>query len=119
MVKPILSIDEIPRQGSIFIYGTGSVGQFFLDILRKFRKDVQVVFLDSFTNGNMAGYVTLRFKDFLVNSTRNETIVVASSFWPEISRSLSEAGFKHVSQAFDLFEFSRDTGLQIRLPVEE
>jgi len=118
MVDPMLSVDEIPRNASIFIYGTGSVGVLISDVIEKSRADVNIAFLDTFRGGAMGNRAVLQFDEFLKDATRNERIVIASSFWPEISRNLSEAGFKHVTQAFDFFEFVRDTGLLIRLTSE-
>jgi hypothetical protein len=115
MTASLFSVDEIPQHGLIFIYGAGSVGQVLARLLSQTRPDVRITFLDSFREGECMGHKILKFANFVPNATMAESIVIASSFWPEIAATLQNAGFRNIRQALSLFELLRDRGVTVRL----
>jgi len=86
-----LSVDELPRNARICIYGAGGRGAEIRRLITGSRKDVSVVyFADSFKRGEFEGLRIINIED--IDSKRNEydLILIASYFWMEIAHTLME-----------------------------
>lgn len=88
------SIDQIEKSSKIYIYGSGETGTSLLNYISNKRKDITVMgFVDSFNSGENKGIKILKIDDFLL-CYKNETIIIASCYWPEIASSLNSNGIK-------------------------
>ncbi|MCP4217794.1 MAG: hypothetical protein GY765_24345 [bacterium] len=97
----IRSLDSIPKNHKVFIYGTGSAGKSLYMWLHKCRPDVTVNgFLDSFKDGTCAGLPVYRLQEFQqeVSYADYDLILIASGANQQISLQLEKMGIhKHNS----------------------
>ncbi|MCP5049914.1 MAG: hypothetical protein GY940_22290 [bacterium] len=75
------SLDKIPVNSRVLIYGSGSAGRSLWMWIRKCRPDVSVLgFIDSFKKGKIAGKRVYQFYEFRIYFTREDfdQVLVAS-----------------------------------------
>lgn len=87
---------SLPHASRIAIYGTGTGGNRFRSLIEKHRKDITVTcFIDSYIsneNGDIKIYKIDTLKDHMQDF---DYIVIASNFYPQISRTLTEMRIKN------------------------
>jgi len=90
--------EQVPHQGSLYIYGAGAFGKFVLEGFRK-RGYTVLGFLDSFNAGTLEGLPVLKFDEFLPTRPQDAVIAIASMFATDIAATLNGAG---ISEFYDL-----------------
>lgn len=100
----LTSLEDIPQNAAIAIYGCGQGGRAFRRLLRKKRKDLTVLFfLDSFKKGKMDGLKILAPEALEQGDITCDLICIASIAWHEIRSHLQKIGitnYKVVSPNF-------------------
>jgi len=82
-LKLVRTIDDLPRNARVFIYGTGSAGRSLFVWLKKCRPDIHVKgFIDSFKSGKTAGKKIYTFEQFqnLFNKLHPSQFTLHNSF---------------------------------------
>lgn len=88
-----ISLDMLPENGRVAIYGSGAAALAVLECIRAGRPDVTVpFFLDSFNAGEAGGLKVLK-KDALPDiQGEYDYILIASAWWRDIGPGLDEMG---------------------------
>ena len=78
------SIDDIPSNATIAIYGAGELAQVFLkEVAKKNRTDIRIkYFLDSFKSGTFNEFEVKKYQKS--NNYDVDFIIIASMYWPNI-----------------------------------
>jgi SAM-dependent methyltransferase len=102
----ITSLQDIPQNAVIAIYGCGQGGRAFRRRLRKKRRDVKVLFfLDSFNTGKIDGLKILQPQVLKDEEPACDLICIASIAWYEIKSHLQKMGIDNYKVVCsDLFE---------------
>lgn len=81
----LYSIDEIPQNSKLCIYGKGSRAMGFERLLNSTRNDINIVdFIDSST-----------LENFLISKQEYDLVLVASAYWKEIKKNLDNHHIKN------------------------
>lgn len=87
------SLNEIPADDKIVVYGSGSGAVLFVDLIRRRRPDVSILyFLDSFKDGEFMGFPLRKFDG---EKCIKETVVVCSNSYLEIMKGLDAASIHY------------------------
>lgn len=87
--KFIKSLDVLPNNSKICIYGSGETGISLRDFIFKTRKDVKLAyFIDSFKKGIKDGVEIIKPDELKTNDSKFDIIIVASLFWIQIENTL-------------------------------
>ena len=88
------SLDSIPRDAEIFIFGAGGAGANLLELIRQNRPDILVSsFVDTYrTGGNLNGIEIVNVSS-LSDEDKAALIIVASIYQKEICETLASRGF--------------------------
>jgi len=93
------SINNVPNNSRVFIYGTGSAGRSLWMWLKKCRTDVVVLgFIDSFKKGRVGDKVVYSFADWQQRFKANEydLVLVASGAGKQIAAGLETIGIPFI-----------------------
>lgn len=83
------SLEQLPKNATICIYGTGSVAKIFFEFIVYDREDINIeCFIDNCNAGIVFGKKIIKFDDFVKRNTQYDYIVVASPEYVEIYRLL-------------------------------
>ena len=89
----VFSLDDIPQNSKICIYGKGLRAEHLQKFINRFGKNIEVVcFIDS-----------LDLEDFIKSGREYDFIVIASVFWQEIKETLNKhqiTGYKILASEF-------------------
>ncbi|MCP4146404.1 MAG: hypothetical protein GY757_01515, partial [bacterium] len=99
-METLSSLEKIPANSRVFIYGTGSAGRSLFCWIRKCRSDVDVRgFIDTFESGKCVGRDVFKIHDLLEGATveKIDRILVASGANREIAQSLDALGITNYS----------------------
>ena len=80
------SLQQLKSNCSIYIYGSGSMGKSFLESIKTFRDDINILgFIDSFQSGESLGYSVIKIDEFNNNKQVYDHVIICSSFtfWNE------------------------------------
>ena len=89
MVELLLSIDELPASGALHIYGCGSAGRSFAQLMEHYLPKRDFSFIDTTHSGSLMGRSVTRLYEIPADGLEAATIVVASTYRAEIIRQLS------------------------------
>lgn len=82
-------LSELPHSAGVALYGTGEAGFNFLNLLKKYRPDVNVTgMIDSFKGGEKNGLPVYRLDQFVEQFDDNIWILITTRFWKEILQEL-------------------------------
>lgn len=90
----IKSIHDIPQNRRIHIYGTGAYGLAAKKGLERAGIGTIIAFLDSFQAGNLDGLPIIKINDYLSHRRPDDLILIASTYWREISKKLIALGIE-------------------------
>ncbi|WP_035236683.1 FkbM family methyltransferase [Desulfobacter vibrioformis] len=91
--KTDFTLDKLPHNGRILLYGSGDAGLSVLNKIRDRRPDIKVVcFLDSFDNGAVAGLRKVKLDDLPSLNIQYDFILITSAWWRDIVTKLEMAG---------------------------
>lgn len=90
--------EQIPHQGSLYIYGTGTFGKYALEGFQKRGYRIGG-FIDSFKSGTLLGLPILTLEQFSSVRPEDAVIAVASMYVADIAEALQKAG---ISDFYDL-----------------
>ncbi|MCF2909719.1 sulfotransferase family protein [Pseudoalteromonas sp. DL2-H2.2] len=84
------TVDQIPTNATVAIYGTGELAKVFLkEVAKKNRNDIRIkYFLDSFEAGTFNGFEVKKYH--ISQSYDIDFIIIASMYWPNIIISNAE-----------------------------
>ena len=104
------SLQQLKSNCSIYIYGSGSMGKSFLESIKTFRDDINILgFIDSFQSGENLGYSVIKIDEFNNNKQVYDHVIICSSFtfWNEMVNKLDENGincyFVNIFWDFDIY----------------
>lgn len=81
----LLSLNEIPEQSRLALFGAGETGQEFVRMLRVKRPDISVIcFFDSYRDGTWDG-IPIRAPAQILELLEDVVLIVTSVFWNEIA----------------------------------
>ncbi|MEW5693501.1 MAG: FkbM family methyltransferase [Candidatus Hydrogenedentota bacterium] len=77
------SLNELTKNDRICLYGAGGVGKIFLDILKQYRPDVNVIyFVDTYKKGTFCGKEIVSFTELHNRKSEIDRILITSfEFW--------------------------------------
>ncbi|MBF0466142.1 MAG: SPASM domain-containing protein [Nitrospirae bacterium] len=88
-MKKLKTIDEIPKDHRVSIYGSGQSGIMLKNLLEELRPDIRIVcFLDSFNSGEKEGLKVVNIRDAFQIKSLYDLILIASDFWKDIVSTL-------------------------------
>ena len=94
-MKIINTLNDIPYDRSVAIYGAGNAGTRVLSLLGHYRPDLEVCcFVDSYKEGQLEELPIHAFAQFVDLADRPELILITSIFWREIEAALCEKGLQ-------------------------
>lgn len=90
-----LTLDLLPENGRVLIYGSGAAALAVLERIRAERPDIDVpCLIDSFNEGE-AGGLPVRKKEALADMVSEyDLILIASAWWRDIGQGLEEDGIE-------------------------
>lgn len=107
----LYSVDTIPKNKKIAIYGSGKIGTGFKQYLEENRSDIIVsYFIDSFKRGFKNGTEVINIHDINEYKHLFDLIIVASSEWNEIEDSLKIRNISHFIISNELLYGTLDIG---------
>jgi len=90
---PFASLDDLPRNGRVPVYGSGAAAAAVLERIRAERPDVSVPCLvDSFSRGEALGLPLIGREDLPALPGGFDLVLVASAWWRDIGTALDEDG---------------------------
>lgn len=94
MIHFSMSLDEIEKNAGVAIYGTGSSGQGFYQMLSLFRPDIRIVcFLDSFKEDLSSSPPVWNINTVNPSQLEIDIILICSAYHADIIERLCEVGF--------------------------
>ena len=110
------SLDEIPLNGKIAIYGASTTGKRVHELVRSHRSDVSIVcYLDTYKSGSIGKLPIVELSNIKQHLDEFDLILVASVHWPSICQSLRErniSGFLVYDDVIHLPEYYGSMVLQ-------
>jgi FlaA1/EpsC-like NDP-sugar epimerase len=89
-------VQQLPCNVRVFIYGSGSAGQFLCQEIKKKRKDIKILgFIDSFKNGELSGLPIIRFQEFCLSENNYDFVIIAATGATEIISDLEKADINY------------------------
>ena len=97
---PLITIDELPENGRVIIYGRGQAAMTVLETIRTQRPDVTIpCLLDSFSEGEAVGLRVVRKTELGKLAGTYDLILIASAWWRDIGANLASDGVTSVAAA--------------------
>jgi FkbM family methyltransferase len=94
--KILYSLESLPRNSKIAIYGSGKIGSGFFGMVKALRSDITVSFyINTFNNGERDGLNVIKIGDVDKHTGEFDFIVVASSEWDSIEDVLYETSLDY------------------------
>ncbi|QGY39348.1 FkbM family methyltransferase [Pseudodesulfovibrio cashew] len=88
-----ITLDRLPENGRVVVYGSGDAAMAVLERIREDRPDVTVpCLLDSFTEGEAGGLPVVRSDNLGTLAGQYDFILIASAWWRDIAKGLEAAG---------------------------
>lgn len=109
----ISSVELLPTDSKVVIYGAGEAGRHLQQCLLEYRKDIEIqCFVDSYKQGEFCGKDLLKAAVFFKNieSFSFDYIIIASMFYEEIEDILNK---KRIVQYFNYRPSTREKQLSI------
>lgn len=85
------TLEDIPCNSQVCLYGAGEGGSVFKQLLETKRKDVKIVcFIDDFKSGTRDRIRIVKAKDFFKVDNCDKLILITSSYWRDIDKRLCQ-----------------------------
>lgn len=92
----LYSLDTLPANARIAIYGSGKIGIGFKSFIEEHRSDLNVTcFINTFNSGNRDGIEIIKLEEIDAHKHLFDVIVVASSLWNQIEDELTKKKYEH------------------------
>lgn len=101
-MKTIRRVTELPRSGSVYIFGAGGGGQIIQRILKKNPMIKIIGFIDNGKSGFLNGLRVYKFSEFIEEKMPYDHVLIASIYYPEISKQLKEANIPNIINAYSV-----------------
>lgn len=119
IVKIVYNLQDVPRQGSVFIFGAGSGGVMLKRKLERYYGFCVDGFIDSFKTGVIDGVPVYETGKFFDSAPKDTHIVITSQSYREIADRCVRAGFAQVYNAFPyVVKYVNESEAEAALPVD-
>ena len=94
-IKCVSSLDDIPANAELYIYGVGSAGRGLEEDIALNRPDIKIIsFVDSNPSGKSTQRGVIKVDELGRHYKEGQGIIIASYYWKEIADELNRLGFK-------------------------
>ena len=118
----LYSLDQLPNNCKIALYGSGKIGLGFKSLINKNRGDILVTcYINTFTRGKQDNLEIIKLDDLDENTKLFDMIIICSSLWNQIEDELVKRSFKFCIISNELLYETLDISAlgSFRFEVEE
>lgn len=104
MIRHVYRIDQVPTDSPVHIFGGGQGGRIVLRTMQERGGWIIAGFIDNFRTEPLEGLPTLSPAQAAESGAVDQTVVIASQFWPEIGAALKKIGYRRIINAYPIID---------------